>query len=301
MGKKNISTKIEAFYKNQSEHHKRDKKSTKELKEIWSQETVDFWRHERMRNSLLPLIERFPKSNWLTIGDGKYGTEANFLKRKGLKVHASDIQTSLLKIGKREGFIEDFSLQNAEDLSFNDNSFDFVYCKESYHHFPRPAIAVYEMLRVAKKGIILQEPVDRLFFENMIQAIFFKILEPLRKLIRSKKSIHKFEESGNYVYTLSPRELQKYALGLGYRCIAYKIQQDYYKKGMEEEKCTETSKLFKNSKRRIYLLESLYKFGLPVGGIITGVILKEVPHKYLIKDLKKDGFKVEILPQNPYL
>jgi ubiquinone/menaquinone biosynthesis C-methylase UbiE len=60
------------------------------------------------------------------VGDGRYGTDANYLLEHGLEVHASDIQDDLLKIGNERKFIKDFSKQNAESLSFLDNKFDFV-------------------------------------------------------------------------------------------------------------------------------------------------------------------------------
>lgn len=167
---------INYLHKKQEDHHKKVIKSEKEKKksETWfEKDTVDYWRHKRMRDSLLPLISFYPNSSWLTIGDGRYGTDANYLLSKGVDAHASDIQEELLKIGNEKGFIKKFSKQNAEALNFSDNEFDFVYCKESYHHFPRPAIAVYEMLRVAKKVIVLQEPKDPIFYENFLQILFY--------------------------------------------------------------------------------------------------------------------------------
>lgn len=124
----------------------------------WKREdVVDYWRHERMYNTLLPVCQSYPGTHWLTIGDGRYGTDAHYLMKQGLSVLASDINVSSLHEAKKNGFINDYSLENAENLSFNDNHFDFVLCKESYHHFPRPMVALYEMIRVSKKGVILIE------------------------------------------------------------------------------------------------------------------------------------------------
>ena len=68
-------------------------------------------------------------------------------------IAATDIAEVLLKEAKEEGYIKAYSKENAESLSFADNEFDFVFCKESYHHFPRPMIALYEILRVVKRGL----------------------------------------------------------------------------------------------------------------------------------------------------
>ena len=299
-----MSKKPQDFYLMQEEHHKGVLKNKEGVlhSETWlKKDTVDYWRHKRMRDALLPIIHYYPKSFWLTVGDGRYGTDANYLLDKGLKVHASDIQEDLLKIASKKKFIKEYSKQNAESLTFSDNEFDFVYCKESYHHFPRPAVALYEMLRVARIGIIVQEPKDKFYFENLMQHISYFFLKFLRIILKKNNSTHSFEFSGNYVYSLSPREIQKFALGLHYKCIAYKTQQDYYEKGVEFEKAEKTSKLFKKVKFRINFLELLYKLNMKSGGILTGIILKEVPEENLIEKLRKDGFKVEILPSNPYL
>lgn len=278
-----------------------DDPESKKKSETWlEKDTVDCWRHKRMRDSILPLIKNFPGSAWLTVGDGRYGTDANYLLEKGLDAHASDIQDDLLRIGNEKNFIKDFSKQNAESLSFRDNQFDFVYCKESYHHFPRPAVALYEMLRVAKKGIILQEPKDALIFETLMQNFFYRIKRLAKSILVRKKEVHPFEISGNYAYSLSPRELQKYALGLHYEFVAYKVQQDCYIKGVEFEKAGEKSKLFKKIKRNIRLFEFLYKIGLANGGILTGIIFKAVPGRKLIGDLKFNGYETEILTKNPH-
>ena len=295
---------VNKLYKMQENHHKEVLANfeAKIKSETWfKKDTVDYWRHKRMRDSLLPIISHFTKTKWLTVGDGRYGTDANYLLGKGLETHASDIQDKLLKIGNQKGFIEDFSKQNAEKLSFLDNEFDFTYCKESYHHFPRPAIALYEMLRVSKFGVILQEPKDNLFFETSLQGLLHYVKEVAKFILGRKKTAHPFEESGNYVYTLSPRELQKYALGINCRFIAYKIQQDCYIKGVEFEKMNKKSKLFKKIKRSIGFFELLYRIGLVTSGIMTGVIMKDIPDDKLVESLKKNGYRIEVLPKNPYV
>ncbi|WP_158308790.1 methyltransferase domain-containing protein [Desulfocurvibacter africanus] len=80
---------------------------------------------------------------------------------------------------KPSDFIPEYSVENAEKLSFANGSYDYLLCKEAFHHFPRPMIALYEMLRVARKGIVLIEPNDN--------------------------GADGFEECGNYVYSLSRR------------------------------------------------------------------------------------------------
>ena len=83
--------------------------------------------------------------------------------------------------------------------------------------------------------------------------------------------------------------------------MASKVQQDYYQKGVEFQKMKKESKLLKKVKKRILLAEFLQKVGLTNGGILTGVILKEMPRKSLGTQLRKNGYKISILPENPYL
>ena len=44
---------------------------------------------------------------------------------------------SILK--KQRQQIDDYSVENAERLSFADHQFDFAFCREAYHHMPRPS------------------------------------------------------------------------------------------------------------------------------------------------------------------
>ncbi|MCX7986598.1 MAG: class I SAM-dependent methyltransferase, partial [Bacteroidales bacterium] len=78
--------------------------------------------------------------------------------------------------------------ENAEQLSVPDNSYDYVSCREALHHFPRPYLALYEMLRVSKKGIIIIEPIDIL--AKMPIILFLKnILDIFNPFLINKMQI----------------------------------------------------------------------------------------------------------------
>ena len=67
-----------------------------------------------MYDCLKPLIQHDQKISWLTVGDGRYGTDANALFKRGASnVMATDISDKLLRIGCGKGFINDYSEQNA--------------------------------------------------------------------------------------------------------------------------------------------------------------------------------------------
>ena len=155
------------FVKNSYEKHTEEFNVAEEneLKKqaTWFQEdNVDYWRHFRMIEPVSPLLKLNPGSKWLTVGDGRFGLDSVRLKKiePSIDVLASDISPYLLEKSKEMGHISKFSVENAERLSFEDDVFDYAFCKEAYHHFPRPQIAVHEMLRVSKKGIVFIEPND---------------------------------------------------------------------------------------------------------------------------------------------
>ena len=103
-----------------------------------------------------------------------------FLLNSNVKeVIASDLNNDFLSISLEMVIVNQIAAENAEKLSFNDNSIDYLLCKESYHHFPRPFMAFYEMIRVAKQGIVIlkpQAPISkvplRLFLVNVLERIF---------------------------------------------------------------------------------------------------------------------------------
>ena len=41
---------------------------------------------------------------------------------------------------------------DAEHLPFRDNSFDAAYCNDSFHHYPDPALAAFQVWRALRPG-----------------------------------------------------------------------------------------------------------------------------------------------------
>ena len=199
------------------------------------QNTVDSWRHSRLYKALDPILINDKNSKWLTVGDGRFGKDAKYILDQGAEALATDISDSLLKEAKDEGYIEHFQKENAESLSFEDSEFDYTFCKESYHHFPRPTIALYEMLRVSKKGILLIEPNDDFISDSFLTGLSRNIKMAIKRFLGKIANKHSFEETGNFVYRVSQREMEKVALGLNYRCVAIKGYNDLYLEGSEYE------------------------------------------------------------------
>ena len=262
-------------------------------------DTVDAWRHNRMYAALDAILES-EHATWLTIGDGRFGRDSRYISGKGGDVIASDIDDTLLKEARDIGYISKFSKENAEMLSFDDDAFDYVLCKESYHHFPRPMIALYEMLRVASKGVVLIEPNDLNISYSVTMNFFAQVISRWLKKINKSIPRHSFEEFGNYVFTISRRELEKTALGMNYRYLALKGINDCYVQGVEFEKVSDNGKLLRILKLKIFMRDLLAKLRIIDYGNLAAILFKQPPSPGLLKQLKRDGFEVVELPENPY-
>ena len=263
--------------------------------------TLDRWRHERMLSCIKPLISS--DTTWLTIGDGRYGTDANFIITQGGSAHASDISDKLLKLGSEAGFINSFSAENAENLSFQDGSYDYVLIKEAFHHFPRPWIALHEAFRVCRKAVVLIEPNDDI--DGLRQLIATKLKLIAKRLLNKSSVQYGFEPVGNFVYRLNSQELEKFLLGMHYRNIATKGLNDYYEKGAEFIDLNTNSptdqRLIKKFKSLIQIKDLLSSTGFLPYEMKVAALFKDNPTHQIKVELTQTGWQVKELPKNPYL
>lgn len=281
------------------EHYAAGARHEMQAKSWLDPDSVDAWRHDRMYAALDPLLQSGEAASWLTIGDGRYGRDSRYISRHGAQVLATDLDDTLLQEAIKAGQISSCSKQNAESLSFADESFDYVLCKESYHHFPRPMLALYEMLRVASRGVILIEPNDRFIPESALRQVAVSIIGRFLSLLHKELPRHGFETFGNYVYAISRRELEKVALGMNYRYLAFKGINDAYIEGVEFEKASEEGRLFRKLKRRIKLRDLLTRLRLVDHDLLASVIFKQTPSESLRRSLKDAGYQLVELPRNP--
>ncbi len=230
---------------------------------------------------------------WLTVGDFS-GIDAAYIKKKGGYAVASDLSLKTLEETVLPlGLIDECSLQNVEKMSFNDNSFDYVCCKEAYHHFPRPPLGFYEMIRVAKKGVIVIEPNDI--------GISYPILTLIRNLLDRIntgflktfwKNQYSYEVVGNYVYKISFREFEKMAVGLDLPMIAVK--------GFNSAMGARwQSKYIQFIKRN--LNDILCKLTIIPYQHLSIIVFKELPNLDTMKNLKSSNYRIYNLPKNPYI
>jgi len=263
--------------------------------------TINTWRFERMYACANPLLEVYPGANWLTVGDGRYGMDAMYLHAHGARALATDISGTLLEEARAKGLIQEYRVENAEALSFRDRSFDFVLCKESYHHFPRPMCALHEMLRVASRAVILIEPNDQACPEGVVTTLSRLTKNLIKKALRRPAAYHDFEDAGNYVYSVSRREMEKVALGMALRTVAFKGVNDYYLPGVEFEPADPASALFRKVSGKIAHYDRLCRLGINQPGLLAAIIFYEAPSGGLKDALRRHGYDVVDLPENPFL
>ena len=277
----------ERSYGAHAESWKNDLLSEERLRihESWLREdTADFWRHARMYEPVFSCLFHQRYLKWLTIGDGRYGLDAIRMKRRGFQnVLPTDIGGALLEKAKARGWIEDYRVENAECLSFLDDSFDYVLCKESYHHFPRPMLALYEMFRVARRGVVLIEPQDMSIDPPYARGE----LPP------------GYEEDGNYVYTLSRRELEKAALGFNLPAVAYKNICDIYVKGVEFLVADENDPEFLKFKSLVEQEERKCELKEKKHNYLLAVIFLGEPSDEDKKGFSSGGWTFKRLSKNP--
>jgi SAM-dependent methyltransferase len=257
---------------------------------------------------------------WLTIGDGRLGLDSIRIRNFGFtEVLATDISPHLLEIAKSMGLIKAFKIENAEKLTFEDESFDFVFCKESLHHFPQPYKALYEALRCARKGLILIEPNDAQQISNtsfsrrdvnfrgklvwLAAAILRKFGYHLSKtgLNLGQDFRPSWEASGNFMYPFSKREIIKAAYGLNLRNVYFKGLNDHYIEGCEFEPANlQESSVFAEIVSVVREKDLKVQVGKAEPDLIMTLVMKMAPDELLAQKLKENGWHRIELERNPY-
>lgn len=285
--------------------------------ETWFDDTTtDYWRHQRMYQTLTPLAKNFKTASWLTVGDGRYGLDAIRLQKifQLTDIFPTDIGENMLRISKEKGYINSYGVENAERLSFADNSYDLVFCKEAFHHFPRPYLALYEMIRVCKTAVVMIEPAERLIVNGvkskpyLLSAIRLFLSKLTGKAFQPyvpevSKLNHAFEEAGNYLYAVSVRELEKLVHGMGLAGFAYKGFNDVYEAGCEFEEAKPGNPLFDKISKAIaqgdQMCRSFPQYHQP--NMVSVILFKEAPGTALLQQLQEAGFQLPEIHKNPYI
>lgn len=313
---------VEAIHDKHASHFDNDIVDEERIKisNSWFDETTaDHWRHIRAYECA-DCLKSLPEASWLTVGDGRFGLDSIRLRKKGFsRVLATDISPALLTAAKERGLIDDFAVENAEKLSFADESFDFAFCKEAFHHFPRPYLALYEMLRVARQGVFMVEPCDTLNVSLQPAPIAPSLREVLRAVkafltrrprmveVRPPLSGFSFNEpswetSGNFQYGIQRREAEKVALGLNLPQIVMKGLNDHYVKGCEFEPADPgKSAIFREIFEMVKEKDRLYQAGLAECNLLMVGFMKKPLSDQARAAFVERGWDVKDLPSNPYI
>lgn len=255
--------------------------------------SIDNWRHTRMLDLTRPIWVSFPESKWITVGDGRYGSDAAYLHSHGVKVIATSLTDDKLKHAHEQGHIPAFQAENAERISLPDNAVDFVLCKEAYHHFPRPPIALYEMLRVARIGVVLIEPLDNPKLLDGLKRL-------LKRLIRGDREMQ-FEPSGNFLYRLNVRELGKLMTAMGGEDMAFKGINDFFHARLGGHPARSFNIGYVVTRLGIATQNVLSRVGLLGYGLGCVVVCRPGVGEEILGPLRESGFVHIELPKNPYV
>lgn len=132
---------------------------------------------------LLELVNPQPHWLMLDVGTGAGHTALAFASRLA-RVIATDLTEGMLvkaaelaAARKLNNFTTRFA--DAEELPFDDASFDLLTCRLAFHHFPNPRQALAEFVRVLKPGGILGFT-DNITVPDKQAAGYYNAYEKLR-------------------------------------------------------------------------------------------------------------------------
>jgi SAM-dependent methyltransferase len=270
--------------------------------------SVDAWRHLRM----LDFVSCFVGSDdqWLTIGDS-LGHDTQTIKHLGISnVVSSNLDSRNLAKAKQVGAIEEFLTINAEAIDLPSNSYDYILCKESLHHMPRPYLAIYEMLRVCRKGVFFIDPQDSFidwpakkndFYREMVpdahvgEEISYKKTHGDQEVYR--EPIDWWEDGAfNYVYAISRREIRKIALGMGLPFYAMKSFNDWYEPDAAAELVSENGPGFRKTKEQIAYHDQLSSITGKPSHYLTGLLFKNTPNPEIRDSLAQLNYDLSFTP-----
>jgi SAM-dependent methyltransferase len=253
----------------------------------FSDNTVNHWRHVRFLEGVLGVLQARPAS-WLLVGDGG-GHDSWILINEGYSnILSTDIGVETLKICLDEGKIQKFDKVNAERMQYGDDAFEFILCKDALHHMRRPYQAVYEMLRVASRAVVVIEPQDPYIDPPTVSG-------PAQQT---------WERVGNYVYGFSVREFQKVAYGLNLPGFAVKNICDLYIEGCEFHEAIDGEPFFENLRSAIAEAEARCHRSEAKWNYVMAIFFKVEPNEIrdgLISSLGSMGWTYEKTNLNPYL
>jgi ubiquinone/menaquinone biosynthesis C-methylase UbiE len=125
-------------------------------------------------DALRRYVEITPRTRLLDVGCGN-GFFTYYFDRI-CDVHGIDYSEKMLQINP----VKKTSLMSADDLKFDDNSFDIAFCHALLHHVENMTKVIQQMRRVSKKYVIILEP-NR---NNPFVFLFHSLVKQERKALK---------------------------------------------------------------------------------------------------------------------
>ena len=106
-----------------------------------------------VNDDILEIFKKNAKRRLLDAGCGD-GLFIDAAKKNGIQCEGFDTNRDLLAICTKKGYSVKYG-DISQKLPFADNTFDGIFCSNVFEHLPEPDFALYELLRIMKKGGIL--------------------------------------------------------------------------------------------------------------------------------------------------
>jgi ubiquinone/menaquinone biosynthesis C-methylase UbiE len=129
----------------------------------------------RMKKAALACLDRPLSGAVLDVGCGP-GLLLKTLASKfpKLRLAGLDIAPEMIRVAtERLGSRAEIKLGDAESLPWEDASFDYIFCVDSFHHYPHPKKALSEFHRVLKAEgqVILADPTAPLPIRCVLNSV----------------------------------------------------------------------------------------------------------------------------------
>ena len=150
---------------------------------------------ENIRKRIIKKAEIKKNSKILDAGCGTGELLYILSKNKKLKLYGIDVSEEMLKIaGKKLGKKTKLSMSSVENVNFKNNSFDYIFSEDAFHHYANYGLVMKNFYRILKKGgkLIVVD-----FNFGAILNKVFHWLEPGNNKMHSKKEfIELFKKYG---------------------------------------------------------------------------------------------------------
>ncbi|MEM5501926.1 bifunctional demethylmenaquinone methyltransferase/2-methoxy-6-polyprenyl-1,4-benzoquinol methylase UbiE [Ahrensia kielensis] len=187
--------------------------------------------HRAWKQAMVAQLNPPKRGNWrsLDVAGGTGDIAFKIVEASGRNVHTTvlDINGSMLEVGReravKNGLIDnlDFVEANAEELPFEDNSFDAYTIAFGIRNVPDINKALREARRVLKRGgrfMCLEfSEVDVPFLEQFYEAWSFKVIPPVGKMVTGDaqpyqylvESIRKFPNQKDFAAMIETADFER--------------------------------------------------------------------------------------------